>query len=81
MGKLVATVLSRAYNHPLESRPRPQAASIWERSAYLIELLESCLAEAPGERPRNFGEVLRELTDEGKDAGGDEGQARVPADR
>jgi hypothetical protein len=34
LGKLVATVLSRAYNHPLKSRPRAQAASIWERSDY-----------------------------------------------
>jgi formylglycine-generating enzyme required for sulfatase activity len=29
---MVATVLSRAYDHPLELRPRPQAAFIWERS-------------------------------------------------
>jgi hypothetical protein len=32
LGKIVATVLSRAYAHPLESRPRPEAAFIWERS-------------------------------------------------
>ena len=36
-GKLVATVLSRAYNHPLESRPRPQVAFIWERSAEALD--------------------------------------------
>src|SRR5262245_47759265 len=30
---MIATVLSRAYDQPVESRPRPQAVFIWERSA------------------------------------------------
>jgi hypothetical protein len=40
LGIIVATALSRAYNHPLESWPRPQAAFIWERSVHRVGRLQ-----------------------------------------
>ena len=47
LGNFVATVPSRAYTHPLESRPGPQAASIWETTDYTI--FYHRLTDAPGE--------------------------------
>jgi hypothetical protein len=36
LGKIVAVVHSPAYEHPVESRPMPQGAFIWERSVKAV---------------------------------------------